>query len=180
MRAAFPYVAAPIAIILTVSPAVARDDSSSRLATPAIVQQLVACRDIVADAERLACYDKQVLAFDTATKSRDIVIADKSEVRSARKGLFGFKLPSLNIFGHGRDDDEEITEITSTIASARPTRDGQWRIVLADGAVWEQVSTDHFVLSPRPGNPVRIKQGALGSYKVSVDGQPSVRMRRVE
>ncbi|OYW16287.1 MAG: hypothetical protein B7Z39_02105 [Novosphingobium sp. 12-64-8] len=180
MRAHLLIHAAAFAILLHAAPAMAKKDSADRLATPAIVQQLVACRDIAADAERLACYDKQVLAFDTATKSRDIVIADKVDVRSARKGLFGFKLPSLNIFGNGRDEDEEITEIASTIASARPTRDGQWRIVLADGAVWEQVSTDHFVLGPRPGNPVKIKQAALGSYKVSVDGQPSVRMRRVE
>lgn len=148
--------------------------------TPDVVRRLVDCRTLADGAARLACYDREAAALNQAVEARDVVIADKAEMKSARRGLFGFKLPSLNIFGKGREDDDEVSEIASTVAAARPVAGGGWRITLADGAVWEQISTDQLVMDPRAGDKVTIKRGALGSYRASIDGQPGVKMRRVE
>lgn len=169
------------ALALTIVPGAAHAaEKDAPPAPPEVVRQLVDCRAIADSGQRLACYDQKVAALDAAAQSRDIVITDKAEVKKARRGLFGFKLPSLKIFGGDESDDEEVSEIESTIASARQLRTGEWRVVLQDGAVWEQSGTDRLVFDPRPGNPIRIKRGVLGSFKASIDGQPVVKMRRVE
>ncbi|BEV02442.1 hypothetical protein NSDW_35360 [Novosphingobium olei] len=148
-------------------------------AAPEVVRQIVNCQTLSDSVQRLECYDKTVAALQIATDRREIVIADKADVKEARRGLFGFKLPSLKIFG-GPKDDDEIREITSTIKGVRTTGSGQWRIILQDGAIWEQISTDVLAFDPKPGNPIKIRQAAVGSFKATVDGQPAVRVRRVE
>lgn len=147
---------------------------------PELYRQLIDCRALADAGERLACYDRQTAALEEATRKREIVISDQNAVKAARRGLFGFTAPVGRLMGFGGDDDEaeQITEIESTVASARRTADG-WRLELEDGSTWEQNDTRDFVLSPKPGNPVKITRGALGTYFVSVKGQRGVKMRRV-
>ena len=177
---ACPAVALCAALVLAAMPVQARESKDVAASTPDVVRRLVDCRTLEDPAQRLACFDREVATLNQAVEARDVVIADKAEMKNARRGLFGFKLPSLNIFGNGRGDDEEVDEIASTIATARMMPGGAWRFTLADGAVWEQSGTDQFVMDPKAGNPVKIKRGALGSYKATVDGQPVVKVRRIE
>lgn len=160
--------------------ATAKDTSSSRLDTPQIYRDLVDCRQIADSAARLACYDQKVAALEQAKDARDIVIADKSEVREARKGLFGFTLPSLKIFGSGAGEDDEIKQIDGVVKSARQDTYGAWQFTLEDGAVWTQIDTERVVFDPHAGSKVTIKHGALGSYKANIDGQPGIKVRRIQ
>lgn len=176
--------AAAVAAAILTATAMGGVDARARkdvaAATPDVVRRLVDCRTQADPAQRLACYDREAAALNQAVEARDVVIADKAEMKTARRGLFGFKLPSLNIFGDGREEDDEVSEISSTVAAARPIAGVGWRITLADGAVWEQISTDELVMDPRVGDKVTIRRGALGSYRANIDGQRGVKMRRVE
>ncbi len=151
------------------------------LETPLLFRQLVDCRAIADAAARLACYDERVSELDTATKSKNLVVADRKEIRQVRKGLFGFSLPKIGgLFGGGGDDADDVKRIETTVTSVSTTRSGELRLVFAEGGTWEQIDVRSFVLRPRPGLKAEITKGSFGSYYVSVDGQPGIKMRRVE
>lgn len=164
--------------LLAAAPTVAKDRPP--LAMPDSFQKLIACRSEADPAARLACFDRNAEVLDRQAQARDIIVADKVEVREARRGLFGFTMPSLKIFGGGNDEADKIEAIETTIKAARPYGYGQWRITLADGAVWEQTDSKPVALDPRPGTAIKIKQGAFGSFLASIAGQSGIKVRRVQ
>lgn len=143
---------------------------------PAIFQTLIDCRSIQNAEERLSCYDKNVAAMDEAEKNKEIVLADRESMKEARRGLFGFSLPKLKLFGDGSDD---ATELESTIASVYQSPNGRWNIKLPDGAHWLQLGSDSINRYPKAGMSIMIKPAAMGSFFASIDGQRSIRMKRV-
>jgi len=155
-------------------------------ARPEIFRKLVDCRAISDDARRLACYDAQVAALDSAEAKKDVVVVDKTQIRKAKKTLFGLSLPTLSILG-GNDEDkgkiaeeDEVNEIESTIkdVGAAPGAPNRWVIVIEDGARWVQTESRQLTRSPKPGMPIRIRKAAMGSYFANIDGQRAVRVRR--
>lgn len=173
---------AAVAVLACAAPAAAAEDRAP--AEPELYQKMVACKDIADPAERLACYDRQVTAFDSATKNRDIVIADREEVRKTRRGLFGFTAPIGRLLGLGGDGekdakDEAIERLETKVARVGKTADGGWRLTFEEAGTWEQIDTRGWVMSPKIGQGAVISRGALGSYLVSVDGQRAIKMRRV-
>lgn len=173
----FPVMALPLALI----PASAADRSGDTPAQPELFRQLMDCRQITESAARLACFDRQSAALEDATRKKEIVVADKQAVQRAKRGLFGFAAPVAKLMGFGgsEEDANEIKEVTAKVQSARQGANG-WIITFDDGSTWEQNDTKEFALSPKPGNEARITRGMLGTYFVSVRGQPAVRMRRVQ
>lgn len=147
---------------------------------PQAYKDLVACKAIADPAARLACFDAQVGKLEQATAAGEVVVTDRAAVRETRKGLFGFRLPSLGLFGGGEDDKDEIKEILGNVASARTFGYGAWRITLEDGSVWEQTDSERLVFDPRKGDKVKIYKAALGTYRMNIDGQRAIRVRRVE
>lgn len=152
-------------------------------APPAIFQKLLDCRAISASAERLACFDAQVATIDGAVGRKELVIADQAQLRKARRSLFGLTLPRLSLFGGGDDNDNkqeeaEFAELESTIASTRKRPDRNWVFVLEDGAKWVQTDTRTIPSDPKPGQPIRIRRAAMGSFLANVNKQIAVRVRR--
>ena len=147
--------------------------------TPAVVSGVLACRTIADSTARLACFDDRVKAFEDAKNRRQIVIVDEPEIRTARRGLFGFSLPKLKIFGND-DAEDELKRLETTITDVGHARDGNWLISLAEGGQWLQTDLRVLALSPKLGNKVSITRGALGSYFVSINGQPAIKMSRVK
>lgn len=168
------------AALLGAAPAAA-DEAKS--AEPELYRQMVACKDIADPAARLACYDRQVAAFDTATRNKDIVIADREEVRKTRRGLFGFAAPIgrlLGLSGNREEEErEEVDKLETKVAKVGRTADGGWRLTFEEAGTWEQIDTRGWVMSPKVGQVAVISRGALGSFLVSVDGQRGIKMRRV-
>jgi hypothetical protein len=161
---------------LAATSSLAKDDAAKLPPPPSVYRQLIDCKAIADPAARLACFDTQVAALEQAQQRREVVIVDQAEVRDAKKGLFGLSLPRIKLFDTGGD---EFTQIETTIGSARQYTYGRWRIVLADGAVWDQIDEEVLASDPRAGDKIVIKRAAMGSYKASVKGQPSIRVRRV-
>jgi len=63
---------------------------------------IIACKNIVASTERLACYDLAAGRLDTAQQNGEIVAISKKEIETVERDAFGFNIPSLpNLFGLG-------------------------------------------------------------------------------
>lgn len=148
---------------------------------PQAWQELLKCKGLAEPVERLACYDAATGRLEVATKEGEVVITDRATVRETRKGLFGFKLPSLGLFGGGDEDNEEdIKSVDGTIATARQYGYGRWRVTLADGSVWEQSEAEGPFQDPASGDQVHISKGAMGSYWMKIAGGRAIRVRRVQ
>ena len=145
----------------------------------AVVEKLAACRQITADAERLACYDGAAAALEQAEAKGDVVVIDREQARQVRSQAFGFSLPSLSIFERG-EEKENLDSIESVITSARRDPTGKWILKLENGATWGQVDVNDPSRTPKSGMPVRIRKASMGSFLLSVDGQRAFRARRTD
>ena len=143
---------------------------------PGQVGRLLACRDITDSARRLACFDQEVGTVATAVASKDLVIVDREGVRRAKRTLFGLTLPQLGVFD---DDREEVSQIDGEVEGVGRNSDGGYIFVLKDGGRWSQTDSRPVALEPERGDKVVVKRAALGSYILSVNRQPGVRVKRV-
>lgn len=150
---------------------------------PQILDDLLQCRTVTDDAQRLACFDRQVAAIESASQRDEVVVLDKAELGKTRKTLFGFSFPKLPFLG-GDDDEEEkekqaegYSQIESIIASVRSLGYGKWEIRLEDGAQW--VTTEAVTFrEPKPGMKIEIKRASMGSFLGRIEGR-AVRMKRI-
>jgi hypothetical protein len=159
------------------SPAFADSKDKLQNSRPPIFEALVNCRTISDSTDRLACYDAKVAAMDEAEKKDELVLADKESMQEARRGLFGFSLPKLKLFGN--DSDETETEIVAKIGSAYQNNTGKWTIILEDGARWVQIDDKILNREPGAGMEIKIREAAMGSYFGNIAGQRALRMKRV-
>lgn len=144
---------------------------------PQQVNELLACRTIADNAQRLACFDKSAAVIGEAVAKRDIVVFDRESVKETKRGLFGFSIPNLGIFGD-EDKEDEIKQIEGTIVSTAFNADGGYIFRLADGSRWSQLDSKPFAIPPQSGDKVVVKKGSLGSYFLSIPGQPGVKVER--
>lgn len=143
---------------------------------PELFEALLRCRAITEAEVKLKCFEDATAALEQAVEQRDVVVADRDQVRETRRRLFGVALPRLPIFED--DDEDEIESVEGTVASATQNGNGQWIVRLEDGAIWAQTDNNSLALRPRPGQPVVINRAALGTYMMRVNRQPSIRVRR--
>jgi len=148
-----------------------------------IFDDLLKCRGLTDDQQRLACFDRQVAAMDSAAQRDEVVVLDKSELTKTRKTLFGFAFPKLPFLGGDDDKDEAreeegVSHIEAVIGSVRSLGYGKWQITLEDGAQWMTTEAITF-RDPKPGNKIEIKRAAMGSYMGKIEGGRTVRMKRV-
>jgi hypothetical protein len=167
----------PIVVIaLLAGPALAKDPPKQ---SP-MVGALEACRAIADPTQRLACYDKEAGALLAATQAGEVSVVDKSEMRKARKSLFGFSMPNLPFFS-GDDSANEVSDtLESTVTQASGIGYGKFRLTIAEGnAVWETTETYGTMRDPRPGDKISIKRGPLGSYLLRIGNNRGVKGKRV-
>jgi hypothetical protein len=169
-----------IAAALAALPAAAEAQGQrAPAARPEAFEALVRCRAIADAAARLSCFDSAAANLQQAAERRDLVVVDREQVRENRRRLFGLPIPGLGgLLGGGDDDEEEVNFIESPVASATQGGDGRWVVRLQDGSIWVQTDNLTIVGRPRPGQRVRVERAALGSYRMRVNGQPAVRVRR--
>ncbi len=146
-----------------------------KTATPKLFEEVVQCRTIQDSTARLACYDRGVAALETAQKSNELYVADKAAMKEARRGLFGFSLPKMKIFGDESLGD--LDELETTIAGVSS---GQRGLVftLPDGARWAQTDK-RYMDKPKIGAKIKIQKAVLGSYMASINGKPGFRVERI-
>jgi len=158
--------------------AVAKDKARAPEKAPQLYQQVLDCQKVTDPKNRLDCFDRQVAVLDKATQSNDIVIADREEIRKARRGLFGFSVPVGRLLGIGGDDDpNEVKRLDTSVTGVRRLPDG-WELTFAEGGTWSQIDVRSYVMSPKVGQKAVISRAAFGSYLISVDGQSGIKFRR--
>lgn len=142
---------------------------------------LDACRAIATDSARLACFDREAAALLTASRSGELSVVDRADMRTARRSLFGFALPKLPFFAGDKSADEVPDTLDSTIVTAQGIANGRYLIKIAAGdAVWETTDSPLNLSEPRAGEKIVISKGALGSYFLRINGQVGVKGRRIK
>lgn len=172
-RVCYSLIGVAVLGLATAVPATAQE--IPKTATPKLFEDVVNCRAIQDSAERLACYDRGVTALDTAQKSNELYVADKAAMKEARRGLFGFGLPKLKIFGDA--DLGDLDELETTIAAVSSGQRG-YIFTLADGARWMQTDK-RYMDKPKVGATIKIEKAALGSYMASINKKPGFRVERI-
>ncbi|WP_118857890.1 hypothetical protein [Sphingomonas mesophila] len=176
MGKSLKMLAGAIALGALQAPAVAQDKSLTNAPAPKIFTDVLQCRALTDAAQRLACFDRTVGTLAQAQQRKDVFVADKEAIREARRGLFGFSLPKVRIFG---DDDmaEEVKSIESKIKAVSAGQKG-YVFTLEDGARWAQTDSA-YMDKPKAGSKIRIRRAALGSYMGSIDGRVGFRIERL-
>lgn len=174
----YKFVAAGLGMLLALqAPAVAQDKTGlSTAQTPKIFTDVLQCRSITDAQARLACFDNTVGTLATAQQNKDLYVADKQAVQEARRGLFGFSLPKVKLFGDN-DMAEDVKSIETTIKSVSQGQKG-YIFTLEDGARWAQMD-GAYMDKPKPGSKIRIRRAALGSYMASIEGRVGFRIERL-
>ncbi|MFL6757986.1 MAG: hypothetical protein ACJ8EG_10500 [Sphingomicrobium sp.] len=148
--------------------------------TSPLVGALQTCRALADPTQRLACFDKEAGALLDAALKGDVAVVDKSEVRQARKSLFGFAMPKVPFFSGDDTADAVSDTLETTVKSASGIGYGKFRIIVAEGdAVWETTETYGTMRDPRAGDKILIKRGPLGSYMLRIGSNRGVKGRRV-
>ncbi len=153
--------------------------AQSKTEQPAVITDIAKCRGIGEAMARLACFDAASARLDAAVSSKQLTVLDREGVRQTKRSLFGFSLPAIGLFGRGNEKIEapEFSEIDTVIKQVLPLGHDKYEFVLEDGAHW--VTTDAMPFRPKAGVKIRIKKAAMGSFFVSVEGQRTVKGRRV-
>lgn len=154
-----------------------RGDRATAGKAPATLAALTACRAIVDDRARLACFDREIGTLEEKVKSKDVAIVDRADVRKTRRSLFGIPLPSIKLFDN--DDEPEIKEINAIVQSVSRNGDGRLVFTLDDGATWVQADDFPLGTAVKPGHKVTLKRGALGSYFADFEKTVPVRAKRL-
>lgn len=159
---------AVLCTIAGTAPALAADQ------TPKSLKDLQECREISADAARLACYDKAVGAFAASVTAKDVVVVDRAEVQQRKKKSFGLPFTEGGILGPSAGP--ETSQVTARITAVRPW--GQFlQITLDNGAVWQ--TTESSFLDPVAGSDVTIKRSILGNFKMIFPKGAALSAKRV-
>ncbi len=162
-------------------PAVAQSSPTPRPLESRHLTSIEACRAIGADSARLACFDREAAALLAASRSGELSVVNRADMRTARRSLFGFALPKLPFFAGDKSADEVPDVLESTVGSARAIANGRYRVQIAAGdAVWETTEASTRLSAPRAGEKIVISKGALGSYFLRFNGQNGVKGRRIK
>lgn len=134
------------------------------------------CVNVSVDAQRLACFDREVGAMLAAVKNKKIVVVQQDDIRKARRTLFGIPLPRIGALDGAGEPEKEMT---ATIKSVGQGDGGRITFTLEDGALWAQTDDWPVFSAVKPGQKVTLKRGMFGSYFADFERAPTVRAKRV-
>ena len=166
--------------ILTITTAASASGKQLPVARP--VAALQECRTVAEAPTRLSCYDKAVDALSAATAANEVVIVERTDVRNARKGLFGFTLPGIGFLtgtSDSAEDRADEAQLETTITTSRSLGYGRWRFTVEGGASWETTDVNVGFNDPLPGRKVLLQEGSFGGYFATVGKGRRVAAKRI-
>ena len=169
-----------IAVIALASSFIALSPASAQSAPPSdsVLSGLEACRAETQPEARLACYDRETASLLAANDAGEVRVMNQEDLRTTRRGLFGFSLPRVGLFGSDDDSRGELAKLESTITGVRAGGRNEWLLTIEEGSVWA-VRNPSRRFRPKVGDTVELERAALGSYWVRVNGQLGEKGRRV-
>jgi hypothetical protein len=137
-------------------------------------ESLRSCVKISVDAERLACFDREIarVTSSVSTPKGAAVIPLTPE---QKLGLSPSRVQQLE---SGSAEPLPPKEVHAHIVSTSSSADGLQSFVLDNAQVWRQtqIKTDFPV---HQGDAVTISRGALGSFWMATDPHHSTRVKRI-
>ena len=175
----FVLLIASLMITMPTMAAAATIDQTTDEGASRVVAELTACRSITDATQRLACFDRTAAALVTAQENKSIVVVDRAEVKKARRSLFGFALPNINLFGKpGESSESDVQEITAKIVKVGLAGQQLFTLTLDDDTIW-RMGESLGRYPPVPGDKVNIIRGSLGSFRASIAGSRYIQVNRV-
>lgn len=165
--------------MLGVTPASADAAERDAKARAAVIEAVSRCRTVVNTIDRLRCFDQASASLDEAVRSEAVVVVDRELAERERRASFGQRRKASELPTLRDAQGNELATLEGVVEAANAAGDGNWRFILKDRSVWQQTDGLRFAVEPRTGQKVTIKRAALGTYKLSVNGQPGVRVRRI-
>ncbi|MEL7198942.1 MAG: hypothetical protein AAGL10_11570 [Pseudomonadota bacterium] len=171
------------AVSLATPSVFAQDNRSdgSQLSNSPLVGQLRGCTQISNDAQRLACFDREVGAFVGATTKGDVKVVEAEQITDARKKLYGYSIPDAGVFEAATDEDKEKNKrLTSTITRVRKVGRNEWHFWIEEGnAKWRFKNNSIRVRAPEVGQTVEFRPASMGTYWIRIEGRKGVRGNRI-
>ena len=145
---------------------------------------IVECAAIVADKDRLACYDavadKVSAAADIAKKRRVEAAeaarqAEIAAAEAARRAAEEAEARKVREFGaestalRSELEADKLPGLTAKVTEAFTDPYGYYAVLLDNGQLWKQL--DGKLLTVRIGDEVVIERGLLGSYNLKIPRQ---------
>lgn len=153
-------------------------------ASDSAMAEALACRAIVADDARLACYDRAIAAVagdpsDTAgLRSRDVDTFGRRAAAEPARNEKEFGAERL-----AKAAEDQVDKLESQVVEVGLTALGKIFVVLDNGQVWRQLDGDDAKarLSKEGVSTVVIRKGAMGSYLMTLDGKNrTYRVKRIK
>lgn len=160
---------------------------------------LLRCSQEENDAARLDCYDREIARIrqsapaqrvdesmwnpaiakpeaTTATESKTVSLATESGLQESNIADFGKDEKMLR--SEREQESGSIDEMYATVVAIEKSASGKRVFSLDNGQVWlEKFETR--ALKVEPGDPVRIKSGAFGSYRLFGSAKLSAKVERI-
>ena len=131
------------------------------------------CSEMADADQRLAC-------FDAVQKARGRAPAPQAVQRKHRK-KFGLQAPRFSpkpsARGRSRASQDEVAVELAKVGRAH---DGMIWFVTTDGAIWRQTEPTTVAIAPSPGDHLKIRRAAVGSYLCDMSRWQSVRCERTQ
>lgn len=134
---------------------------------------LLACTDETDDARRLVCYDRALSelrpqpAPSAAEPAAPTTVASNAELESD----FGKE-------ARMEEDREQLEELSASVAGIETRTNGKRIFTLDNGQVWAE-QAERKQLRVDTGDPIRIRAGSLGSFRLFASGKVSTRVERI-
>jgi hypothetical protein len=149
-------------------------------ALPAFAQDILANMRICAaetdDARRLACYDQQIQRTGAPRNAGTVPTEPAAASSEERFGMTATLERKRQSNQTARPDAPD--KLSGRIAAVAYKPRGEAVISLENGQMWEEAEVESHV-ALNPGDAITITRGLLGSFWLSADKMPRLRVRRV-
>jgi len=139
---------------------------------PPVPDNLLACRKLQDQGERVRCYDAQIDTMSAGAPPAPAVTrpsAPQAASAAAKQpdSTARFGQETLPPTARPKTSPQEEAVLLSSITALRPVARATYTISLANGQIWRQEEASDISLFFRVGDSVRIEKGSLGSYRLS-------------
>lgn len=160
--------------------------SASAQETP--LSGIYACADERSDSARLACYDAAVAALRSDEEEGELAVVTSRQIEQAAEESFGrpggadLAAVAPRVAAASEANSRSITEtpdeVKLTVVKIDEQRDGKIWLTMSNGQVWRQTTGSRPRYRGDGPWEAEIMQGAIGGYRLKLDGGRPFRVTR--
>jgi len=149
---------------------------------PGLMPELLNCKNMADDSNRLACFDQIVTGIDSVTVAA-VVDAEPEPVLTAEESFGSEDLASTQ--KKLRKEREKVKSITSSVIEIARNGNRKYVIILENGQIWRQLMADTNSLrvpsSSTQEMTAEIKRRKLGGHSLYLNGERrSIKVERIK